>query len=207
MKYLVLTLLFTCTAPAFADLSPASQFVQDTLTEGQQILESRDGTTRFERMCALISSRFDKDRIAAAWLGDYASLGRDEKAVRRFPSLVPGILISKVFGDLGGAGGKIKGSFKVDEEPVDRGEGILEVPVTLTSEAGREFRGSAILSSAGGGFRAIDIEYMNMSAVTFQGQEYQDVLKQEFDKDVNASLPVSALIGGIESDGMYKACP
>lgn len=190
-----------------ATLSPASEFVNTTLVAGRAILESQDETRRFVDMCALISSRFDKEQIARRWLGDYANIIRDEAAIRRFPNLVPGILIGKVFGDLSGAGGKIGGTFAVDENPIDRGAGILEVPVTLTSEAGRNFRGSAILRQSGNSFLAVDIEYMNMSAVEYQGREYKDLLKDEFEKDVNSSLPVSALIERIENDGNYKACP
>lgn len=194
-------------AAFIAALSPASQFVNETLLEGRAILENQDQTRRFADMCALISSRFDKEQIARRWLGDYADLQRDGAAVRRFPDLVPGILIAKVFGDLSGAGGKIAGTFAVDENPVDRGNGLLEVSVTLTSQAGRNFRGSAILRPTASGFLAVDIEYMNMSAVEYQGREYQDVLNEEFEKDLNSSMPVSALIGRIESDGMYRPCP
>lgn len=207
MKKSILALVLVVSANAYAALSPASQFVHDTLTTGQAILELQDGEMRFSQMCDLISTRFHKQAIANVWLGDYGNLGRDQASVAKFPALVPAILIGKVFGDLTGSGGKINGTFAVAENPVDRGQGILEVSVTLTSAAGRNYQGNAILRNEGGNFRAIDIEYMGMSAVDYQGQQFQDVMKEEYEKDVNASLPVTALIEQIESDSMYKACP
>lgn len=188
-------------------MHPASQYVHDALTRGMEILKIQDEGERRSQMCSLLDKSFDRNYISSVWLGSYAQVDRDATAIQRFPKMISSILIMKVFGGMKGQGGGLDGSFVVHDNPVLMQDGSLNVTVTATSNGGNSYDGNILLKADGAGFKAFDIQYMGFSAVDYQGQEFQDFMEFEYNKDVNSSMPVSALIAEIESDENYVSCP
>lgn len=202
-RILFLVLAVSCGAQAHAK-DAASSFVAETLTQAQNILAEKDDTARNNGMCVLLKARMNSERIAAIWLDTYATLQREQQAVGQFPSLVPSIMMTKAIPLLGGGG---EGSLVVDEISNARGNNIYEVGVTVTAN-GKNYKGSAIVEDLGSGvFKINDAEYKALSAVNYQGRDFQQFMKREYQKDPANSMPVTALIQHITSDSDYINCP
>jgi hypothetical protein len=206
MKGLILTWCLLGTAAAFAAADPASQFVQDTMTRGRQILAMKSDSARLQGMCSLLKQRLGRTEIGANWLGRYAGLARERAAVQRFYQMIPSILLTKAFGG-GGHGPYEGGDFRVDPKSHARGGGVYDVGVTVTTGNGKSYSGRAVVRNNKNVFTVVDATYMGFSAVDYMGRDYQDFLQREFNKDPNRSMPVSALIQNIMSEDGYIRCP
>src|SRR5258708_5727671 len=97
MKGFILGLTLLLSGSAFAvDMDPSSQFVTNTMTQIQQLMQNKSDSEKFNGFCVLAQSRLANVPIGISWLGDYNNLARDQKAVRQFYKLVPAIVINKV---------------------------------------------------------------------------------------------------------------
>lgn len=205
MKFVSMALAVFCSASVLAAGPDApSVYVNDILVRGQQILELKDESDRTIQMCALMRENLGAESIAKVWLGNFFVLERDQEAVSTFTVMVPSLLMTKAT-PLIGAGSN--GTFAVDAESKIRPEGKIEVGVTVNSN-GRVHRGFAILEpEASGGFALVDVEYNGFSAVNYQAREYQQFLNRNYNKDPEKSMPVSALVQHVSSQGDYVECP
>ncbi len=203
MKRIFLAFAIFLSAEAFAK-DAASLFLDQTLTSAQNILAEKDESDRLNGMCALLKESMGNAAISRVWLSTYGQMDREAQAVARFPELVPAIMMTKAIPLLGGGG---EGSIKVDEAAKSRGNNIYEVGVTVTVN-GKDHRGAAVIEElAPGLFKINDAEYMGLSAVTYQGRDFQQFMKREFEKDPVNSMPVSALIQHITSQSDFINCP
>lgn len=204
MKRFALALAILLSTHAFAAQDAASQFLDQTLSTAQNILAEQDETARLNGMCELLHANMGNEAIARVWLGAYGELPREAAAVANFPKYVPAIMMTKAIPLLGGGG---EGSIKVDDQAKPRGENLFEVGVTVTVN-GKDHRGTAVIEElAPGLFKINDAEYMGLSAVGYQGRDFQQFMKREFEKDPQNSMPVSALIQHITSQEDFINCP
>ncbi len=203
MKRIFLAFAIFLSTEAFA-IDAASRFLDQTLTTAQSILAEKEESARLNGMCALLKQSLGNDAIASVWLGTYGQLEREAEAVASFPQLVPAIMMTKAIPLLGGGG---EGSIKVDETAKPRGNNIYEVGVTVTVNA-KDYRGGAVVEELSPGlFKINDAEYMGLSAVNYQGRDFHQFMKREFEKDPSGSMPVSALIQHITSQSDFINCP
>lgn len=205
MKGLVIGAMLALSTSAFAAMAPSSRFVNDTLVRGQQILSLKSDGERLKGVCALLRQRVGYPQIGYAWLGDYNNLTREKRAVEQWYRLVPSIIVSKAIGSM--RGGVNGGSFAVDPNAYDRGNGTFEVGLTVTTAKGSTYQGKVIVMAGKRGFKIIDAEYLGFSAVTYMGRDYMDFLNQEYGKDPNRSMPVTALIKMVTSESGFVQCP
>jgi hypothetical protein len=187
---------------AMADTN--ATFVDQSLTQAQQLLAIKDQSDRNLQLCSLLGDRIGSDHIAKFWLGTFETLSRDQAAVNQFHKMVPSIMMTTILPLLGsgGAGTQII----VDPNSSARGGGVFEVAVTFRAN-GRDYPGKAVVMETGGVLKIIDAEYRGMSAVDYQGREYKKFLEREFNKDPNSSMPVSALVQSIAEQEDYIGCP
>lgn len=188
-----------------ATVDPASVYVKDILARGQQILEVKEEADRNVQMCELLRQNLGSDSIAKVWLGQFYSLEREQGAVAQFTYMVPSILMTKATPVLGAGGSN--GTVEVDAEATVRADHILQVGVTVTAN-GRVHRGFAIVAEESSAvFKLIDVEYNGFSAVGYQAREYQQFLNRQYNKDPDNSMPVTALVQHVASQGDYLECP
>lgn len=206
MKGFIFAILTLTTTSVFANTRhPASSFVNSTLVTARQILEQKSETARLRGMCSLLTNSLEVNFISSRWLGDYASLRRDQQSVQAFPSLIPSILISKAIKAVGGE--EMDGSFSVSPTASSRGNNVFAVSVTVTSSKHGSYTGSAIVRKMKNNkFRLLDVEFMGFSGVAYQGREYNQIMDREYQRDPNRSLPVTALIRHLTSDPKYVSC-
>jgi hypothetical protein len=186
-------------------MDPGSQFVYNTFSRAQQILQLKSETERFQGMCSLSKSNMAYSSIGYAWLGDFNKLAREKNAVQQFYQLVPSIILNKAFGSSGN--GDFSGSWSVNPRTVDRGRGYYAVSISVTTEAGKTYNAKAKLVVVNGKYKLIDAEYLGFSAVNYMARDFQKQLKQEYNKDPNRSMPVSTLIANITSQSGFMRCP
>lgn len=202
---MILTFLLLVGAQSFAaSLDPACQFIDTTMIRAREILEVKQQDGRNIQMCELLKQKLGSEHIGNLFLGNFANLSREQVAIEQFKSMVPSIMMTKAIPVLG-AGGKT-GSFEITPTAKDRGNGVLEVTVTVTSNS-KSYVGFAIVKRGPQDYELIDVEYMGYSAVGYQGREYQKFLNREFNKDPHNSMPVSALVQQIEQQDDYVSCP
>ena len=205
MRMLICSLILVSSSISLAATrDKQSQFMFDTMTRGQQVLELKGDSERFRGICSLVKSRMAYRSIGHSWLGDFNNLARDQKAVQEFQRLVPSIVIHKV---LGSSGGDLSGSWTVDSKSIASGGGRSTVAVSVTTSSGSTYRGKAVLIAAGSSYQIIDFIYLGFSAVGYMGQDFQRQLKEEYNKAPKTSLPVSALIRDIKSQAGFQVCP
>lgn len=184
---------------------PAADFVLDTMNKGKEIMELKSDAQRLEQMCGLMKQRIGKNEIGSAWLKEFANLNRDSAAVATFIKIVPNIIMTKAVDAIGDKG-TLSGSFVVNPKASSRGNNVYGVKVTVTEAKGKSYTGTAVVYNGPDGWKIIDGEYMGFSAVNYQGREYQQFLRNEYNKDTNNSMPVSALVKQITSDAAYVNC-
>jgi hypothetical protein len=182
----------------------ASLFVNDSMTRAVQILAQKSAGARLSGICSLVKSRVSYTGIGATWLGQYRNLAREKNAVQQFYRLVPSILVSKVFQGMGNGG---TGSVSVDPNSTARGGGVYEVGMTITTGGGSSYHGKAVVAKTGGSFKVVDALYAGFSAVNYLGRDYQNSLNDEYNKDPNRSMPVTALIRAVMSEDGFTRCP
>ncbi len=203
MKALILFAAILFSSQAIA-ADAASKFLDETLKSAQNILAEKDDTARLNGMCALLKETIGSNYISSVWLDTYATLQREAEAVAQFPNLVPAIMMTKAIPILGGGG---EGSLTVDPVAKLRAPNVYEVGVTVTAN-GKDYRAAAVVEEISAGlFKINDAEYMGLSAVNYQGRDFQQFMKREFDKDPAGSMPVTALIQHITSQSDYINCP
>lgn len=205
MKGFILSLLTVFTTNVFATgMHPASDFVNDTLTRGKQILENKSEEYRRTNICQLLKNRVHSSYIASVWLGDYRGLKRDQAGIKSFTGLIPSILVTKAVQAIGG--GNKRAGFAVSPEASDRGNGYFDVAVTLQTRDGSH-NGNAIVLQTKKGFMFVDVEYMGFSAVNYAAEEYQNILNEEYQRDPNRSLPVTAMVNRVAAQDGFIRCP
>lgn len=207
MKGIILSVLTFVSASALATtaMHPASQFVHQTLTRGKQILEHKSEDYRKTQMCQLLKTRVYTGYIASVWLGDYARLERDRAGINAFTKLIPSILLTKGVQAIGG-GGNVNGSFTVSPEATPRGNGYFDVALSIRT-SNDTYNVTALILQTKDAFRIVDLEYMGFSAVQYSARDYQNMLNQEYNRDPNRSLPVSAVVKRISSESGFMRCP
>lgn len=202
MKRIFLAFTFLFSTGALADAP--SHFLAQTLTQAQAILTEKDDTVRINEMCGLLKQSLNTSYISNVWLGTYSAIEREAAAVAQFPSLVPSVMMTKAIPLLTGGG---EGSVTVDPVSKVRAPNVYEVGVTITVNA-KDYRGAAVVEEVGAGlFKINDAEYMGLSAVNYQGRDFQNFMKREFESDPENSMPVTALIQHITSETDYINCP
>jgi hypothetical protein len=201
MKTILFSIAAAFSVSAFATPSPVSQFVQQTIVQGEAILHQKSNADRLRNMCALMNQRLGSVEIADRLLGEYASNPRDQKAVAQFRAMIPSIIITKVIQAANGHDGRESGTFTVGDTPKDMGNGYLQVTVTVTPAGGKAYTGEVLVHDQRG-FKIVDGTYNGRSAVSLVAREYKGVLDQ------NArALPVTALVQYVQGDADYTACP
>jgi ABC-type transporter MlaC component len=186
-------------------MHPASQFVDQSLTRAKQILQHKDENYRRKQMCQLLKTRIYSSYVASVWLGDYGRLQRDRAGIKAFTKLIPSILLNKGVQAIGG-GGDMSGSFSVNPDASERGHGYFDVGLTI--RAGQDtYNATALVLQTKDAFLFVDIEYMGFSAVQYGAREYQNMFKEEYNRDPNRSLPVSAVVKRITSSADFVRCP
>lgn len=202
MKRIFLAFTFLFSTGALADAP--SHFLAQTLTQAQAILTEKDDTVRINEMCGLLKQSLNTSYISNVWLGTYGAIEREATAIAQFPSLVPSVMMTKAIPLLTGGG---EGSVTVDPVSKVRAPNVYEVGVTITVNA-KDYRGAAVVEEVGAGlFKINDAEYMGLSAVNYQGRDFQNFMKREFESDPENSMPVTALIQHITSETDYINCP
>lgn len=207
MKGFILSVLTFVSASTFATsaMHPASQFVHQTLTRGKQILENKSEDYRKTQMCQMLKTRVYTGYVASVWLGDFARLERDRAGINSFTKLIPSILLTKGIQAIG-SGGEMKGSFTVRPEATDRGNGYFDVGLTIRT-GNDTYNATALILQSKNGFRFVDIEYMGFSAVQYTARDYQNMFNEEYQRDPNRSLPVSAVVKRITTEAGFVRCP
>lgn len=184
---------------------PASDFILDTANKAKAILQLKSESDRVAGMCALFKQRIGKGEIGMEWLGQYANLAREKTAVNQFINMVPSIIMTKAVDAVGGDG-TLSGSFVVNPKATSRGNNMYGVRVTVTEAKGKSYNGTAVVYNGPNGWKIVDGEYMGFSAVGYQGRDYQKFLRAEYNKNPSTSMPVSALVNKIKSEGGYVNC-
>ena len=205
MKKIILAIVMMSAVQSFAaTMDPACEFIDQTMIRAREILEVKDQTDRTVQLCALLTEKLGTAQIADQWLGQFANLAREQVSIDNFKLIVPSIMMTKALPVLGAGG--TSGTFEISPAAVDRGNGVSEVTVTVKAN-GKTYVGFAIVQTTATGFALIDAEYMGFSAVDYQGREYQKFMTREYNKDVNNSMPVSALVQLITTQDDYVSCP
>lgn len=202
MKGFILGLLFLSASSAFA-VHPASEFTADTMTRAFQILEIKEDGEKVKQMCSIFKRRMALSHVSNAWLGRYASLERDQAGVREFRKMMPSLLVTQFYPALGMAEG---GTFTVDPNARDKGNGRFEVPVKVRAN-GRNISATAIIGTYSGEYKLVDVKAFGMSAVNYIGKDYKERLDEEYRLDPQSSLPVSAVVEQVKGSENYIACP
>lgn len=203
MRTMICALIMLVSAQAFAAKDPVAQFVHDTLTQGQKILENSDSKKRLEGICRLLAQRLGNSKIADTWLGEYLFLEREMMAINQLRTMVPSIIVSKVLQNVGDR--ELRGQFLVKDASRDKGSNYFDVEVEITTPAGKKHNGKVVVWTRAGK-KIVDVLYMDLGAVDGLGSEYQQILKEEHDKDPLSSMPVTALVQRITSEEGYTRC-
>lgn len=206
MRGLILAFAILAGHNVFAARHAVSQFMFDGLTEANRILQLQDGDQRMGQMCNLLRSKIDTDGLGNRWLGEFAELERDQAAAAEFIQRTPDVLIHKIFGSIKGQGNTGPQEFEVSEDVEDNGDGQFAVDVTFITDAGNRYTGTAVVLEQNGALQLYDVVYFGYSAVEYQGQEFQDLMMAEFNKDEANSMPITALLQSLRDNGMDN-CP
>jgi len=196
MKALVLCLA-TFSSLAFAD--SASNFVQDSLTQGQQILSLKSTSARNEQLCTLVARVIDAKYIGSALLGQYDGLSTDKTGVDLFYKEMPSMAVTEIVKKIGDASGS---SVTVSSDSTDRGDGTYSVDVTLTTSDGSSYDASIILDIIGKEFHLIDGTYFGVSGINYMAGQVQKQIGQSSDQ----THPVSEYMKSQMADASYIEC-
>jgi hypothetical protein len=182
-------------------MDPAADFTQNMLTQGEQILTLKSDTQKAAQFCALVKNGVDTARVADNWLGPFTA-SPDKAGVAKFRKLVPSVIVGKLMLALNKSGG---GTFAVEPTQTDRGNGTIEVVISVHTNSGNPYQGKAVVAPNAKAFKLVDIEYQSFSAVDYLAKDYQRRMTNE--AAVNPKTAVSEVNKQIVGEASFVKCP
>jgi len=194
MRSLILICLSFFAVQSYAG-HPASDAVANFFDEAVRIQQG-PASSRAARICRLVGSATEHRQIATRLLGKYAN-SADKNGVSDFQRSSASILVSKAMPEIEKAINK-QGSFVVDPQASDRGNGYYAVAVRITTD-GKTYNGRAIVSP---NMKVSDVEYLGFSGVNYATRK----MEQEIAKFNSSKTPVAAYLKDLRSQPGYVKC-
>ena len=204
MKFIVLNLAFALSLPAFAARHPVAQYTHDTLTDVVKVMERKNEGERLRGVCAIFKSNIHSPIVAGNLLKDFSGLDRDQAAINEFVRMVPGIVLGKGLSLLGGSD-DFSATFTVKDNVREMGNGYYRVGLTINNN-GKNMNGEAVIYFDGNDYYVVDAKYLGISAIGFVAGDYQKILRREYNKNPNGSMPVTALVQHVKAQSDYINC-
>lgn len=189
MKTILLVTALLISSSAWAEPQAA---VRDTMTRLLKIVAGTNEQEKISKMCSLARTDLDLNAISDDLLGRFfATLPRDQQGVRAFRALVPSIIMDQFYGLLADKG---NASFSVNGT-VPKGTSRIGVRITVA-------KANFVVVVQKANDKIVDVEYMGFSMVQTKANDYQGQLRREYSKNTETSLPVTALVRTLKSQGL-----
>jgi len=162
------------------------------------VAQEPDQSKRVSGLCTLANGAVDANAVAQDLLGStFANLSRDAAGIASFDALVPSIMVTDFYSLVSSELGE---KYWVDTTaPQARGNDRVGYPVYFGDT-------KLVFVMSKTSLKVVDAEWNNISMVQKKHDDYQKTLQAELAKDPNNSLPVTALVNQIQSNGSLMRC-